>query len=63
MAEINYELENWDEAIKLARLALVRDPGLERSMGWVRVAMRKAGFLHNDGNVNEKHEDDTRWPH
>ncbi len=63
MAEINYELENWDEAIKLARLALVRDPGLEGSMGWVRVAMRKAGLLDNDGNVIEKHEDDTRWPH
>ena len=62
MAEINYELENWEEAIKLARLALVRDPGLEGSMGWVRVAMRKAGLLDNDGNVIEKHEDDTRWP-
>ena len=59
MAEINYELENWEEAIKLARLALVRDPGLEGSMGWVRVAMRKAGLLDSDGNVIEKHEDDT----
>ncbi len=63
MAEINYELENWNEAIKLARLALVRDPGLEGSMGWVRVAMRKAGLLDSDGNVIEKHDDDTRWPH
>ena len=62
MAEINYELENWEEAIKLARLALVRDPGLEGSMGWVRVAMRKAGLLDSDGNFIEKHEDDTRWP-
>lgn len=50
MAEINYELERWDKAIELARLALVRDPGLEESMGWVRVAMRKAGKLDDDGN-------------
>jgi tetratricopeptide (TPR) repeat protein len=51
MAEINYELERWEEAIRLARLALIRDPGLEASMGWVRVAMRKAGMLDYDGNV------------
>jgi tetratricopeptide (TPR) repeat protein len=50
MAEINYELERWDKAIELARLALVRDPGLEGSMGWVRVAMRKAGMLDDEGN-------------
>jgi tetratricopeptide (TPR) repeat protein len=62
MAEINYELENWEKAIELARLALVRDPGLEGSMGWVRVAMRKAGMLDDDGNVIDKPEDDTRWP-
>jgi len=60
MAEINYELERWEKSIELARLALVRDPGLEGSMGWVRVAMRKAGMLDDDGNVIEKHEDDTR---
>jgi tetratricopeptide (TPR) repeat protein len=51
MAEINYELERWEEAIRLAKLALIRDPGLESSMGWVRVAMRKAGMLDYDGNV------------
>ncbi|MHA1943591.1 MAG: tetratricopeptide repeat protein [Candidatus Thorarchaeota archaeon] len=51
MAEVNYELERWEEAIRLAKLALIRDPGLESSMGWVRVAMRKAGMLDDDGNV------------
>jgi tetratricopeptide (TPR) repeat protein len=51
MAEVNYELERWEEALRLAKLALVRDPGLEESMGWVRVAMRKAGMLDDDGNV------------
>jgi tetratricopeptide (TPR) repeat protein len=56
MAEINYELERWDKAIELARLALVRDPGLEGSMGWVRVAMRKAGMLDDEGNVIVKPE-------
>ncbi len=62
MAEINYELENWDRAIELARLALIRDPGMEGSMGWVRVAMRKAGLLDDDGNVIDKQPDDKRWP-
>ena len=56
MAEINYELERWEEAIRLARLALIRDPGLESSMGWVRVAMRKAGLLDHDGNVIQRSE-------
>jgi len=51
MAEVNYELERWEEAIRLAKLALIRDPGLESAMGWVRVAMRKAGMLDDDGNV------------
>ncbi len=51
MAEVNYELERWEEAIRLAKLALIRDPGLESTMGWVRVAMRKAGMLDDDGNV------------
>ncbi|KXH77118.1 MAG: hypothetical protein AM326_05695 [Candidatus Thorarchaeota archaeon SMTZ-45] len=54
MAEINYELERWEEAIRLAKLALIRDPGLESAMGWVRVAMRKAGMLDHDGNVIER---------
>ncbi|MHA1664149.1 MAG: hypothetical protein ACTSVR_12935 [Candidatus Thorarchaeota archaeon] len=62
MAEINYELENWEKAIELARLALIRDPGMEGSMGWVRVAMRKAGLLDDDGNVIDKPSDDKRWP-
>ena len=62
MAEINYELENWEESIDLARLALIRDPGMEASMGWVRVAMRKAGLLDDEGNVIEKQSDDKRWP-
>lgn len=56
MAEINYELKRWEKAIELARLALVRDPGLEESMGWVRVAMRKAGMLDDEGNVIVKPE-------
>lgn len=62
MAEINYELENWEKALELAKLALIRDPGLEGSMGWVRVAMRKAGLLDDEGNVIEKPTDDKRWP-
>lgn len=62
MAEINYELENWEKALELAKLALIRDPGLEGSMGWVRVAMRKAGLLDDDGNVIDKSPDDKRWP-
>ncbi|TFG32416.1 tetratricopeptide repeat protein [Candidatus Thorarchaeota archaeon] len=62
LAEINYELGNWEKAIELARLALIRDPGMEGSMGWVRVAMRKAGLLDDDGNVIDKPTDDKRWP-
>jgi tetratricopeptide (TPR) repeat protein len=54
MAEVNYELERWEEAIRLAKLALIRDPGLEGAMGWVRVAMRKAGMLDFDGNVIQR---------
>jgi tetratricopeptide (TPR) repeat protein len=54
MAEVNYELERWEEAVRLAKLALIRDPGLESSMGWVRVAMRKAGMLDHDGNVIQR---------
>ena len=50
------------KAIELARLALVRDPGLEASMGWVRVAMRKAGMLDEEGNVIDKQPEDKRWP-
>jgi len=56
MAEVNYELERWEEAIRLAKLAIIRDPGLEGAMGWVRVAMRKAGMLDYDGNVIHRPE-------
>ncbi|MHA2351930.1 MAG: hypothetical protein ACXABX_02285 [Candidatus Thorarchaeota archaeon] len=56
MAEVNYELERWEEAIRLAKLALIRDPGLESAMGWVRVAMRKAGMIDHDGNVIHRPE-------
>ncbi len=42
MAEINYELERWDKALELARLALIRDPGLRNSMDWVPDAVKKA---------------------
>jgi tetratricopeptide (TPR) repeat protein len=54
MAEINYELEQWDEAIELARRALVMDPGFEASMEWVRDALRQAGRLDAGKNVIEK---------
>lgn len=57
MAEINYELERWEKSIELARLALVRDPGVEESLGWVRVAMRNAGLLDEEGNVISKLDD------
>ena len=56
MAEVNYELERWEEAVRLAKLALIRDPGLESAMGWVRVAMRKAGMIDHDGNVIHRPE-------
>jgi tetratricopeptide (TPR) repeat protein len=51
MAEINYELERWEDAVHLARLALIRDPGLEEALGWVPDAMTKAGYLDDEGNV------------
>ncbi|MGQ4912226.1 MAG: tetratricopeptide repeat protein [Candidatus Thorarchaeota archaeon] len=50
-AEIHYELGHWEQAVELARLALIRDPGLEPVLGWVRVAMRKAGMLEDEGPV------------
>ena len=56
MAEVNYELERWEEAIRLAKLALIRDPGLETTMGWIRVAMRKAEMIDDDGNVIRRPE-------
>ncbi|MHA2378252.1 MAG: tetratricopeptide repeat protein [Candidatus Thorarchaeota archaeon] len=60
MAEINYELENWEKAVELARLALVRDPGIEGALTWVPDAMRKAGFMDEEGNVvNVPWEEET----
>lgn len=53
MAEIYYELERWEKAVELARLALIRDPGIRGSLEWVPDAMRKAGYLDEDGNVIE----------
>ncbi len=50
-AEINYELERWKEAVELARLALIRDPGIEGALSWVPKAMEKAGMLDENGNV------------
>ncbi len=59
MAEINFELERWDEALEFARVALVRDPSLEPNLGWVRVALRKAGKLEDPTAVpkDEQQED------
>ena len=51
MAEINYELENWKEAVDLARLALIRDPAIEDALYWVKDAMIKGGMMENDLNI------------
>jgi len=53
-AEINYELERWQDAVDYARLTLVRDPGLENSLGWVVDAMKKAGLLEDNGSPIQK---------
>ncbi|MFX1271738.1 MAG: hypothetical protein ACFFAX_08640 [Promethearchaeota archaeon] len=59
-AEINYELERWTEAVELARLALIRDPGIEEALNWVPKAMENAGMLDEEGNViNAPWEDAT----
>jgi tetratricopeptide (TPR) repeat protein len=50
-AEINYELKRWKEAVELARLALIRDPGIEDALSWVPKAMENAGMLDDEGNV------------
>lgn len=50
IAEINYELERWEYAVEYARQALVRDPGLESALSWVRDAMIKAGIIEDDVN-------------
>jgi tetratricopeptide (TPR) repeat protein len=50
VAEINYELERWETAVEYARQALVRDPGLESALTWVRDAMIKAGLIEDDIN-------------
>ena len=53
-AEINYELENYEEAVDLARLAAIRDPSTTATMSWVKDAMEKAGLLDEDGNPIDK---------
>ena len=53
MAEINYELERWEKAIELAKLALIRDPGIESALTWVKDAMIKGGLMEDDLNVAE----------
>ena len=50
-AEICYELERWDEAIEFARAALVKDPGIESALTWVKDAMDKAGYIEDKRNV------------
>ncbi|MFW9966986.1 MAG: CDC27 family protein [Candidatus Thorarchaeota archaeon] len=50
-AEINYELKRWQEAVELARLALIRDPGIEGALSWVPEAMEKGGMIDQDGKV------------
>lgn len=59
VAEINYELGRWETAIDFARKALVRDPGLEGALGWVRDAMSKAGMLADKGNAITKPKQST----
>ncbi|MHA1903424.1 MAG: tetratricopeptide repeat protein [Candidatus Thorarchaeota archaeon] len=54
MAEINYELERWEESIEIARLALIRDPTMAASLSWVKDAMRNAGMLNDDGTAKMK---------
>ena len=49
-AEIRYEQDRYEEAVDLARLAAIRDPGTTQSMDWVKDAMEKAGLLDEDGN-------------
>ncbi len=60
MAEINYELERFEKAVELARLALIRDPGIESALNWVPEAMKKAGYMDEEGNVtNVPWEEET----
>jgi tetratricopeptide (TPR) repeat protein len=58
-AEINYELERWKESVELARLALIRDPGIEDALSWVPKAMENAGMLDDEGNVINAPWDDA----
>ncbi len=55
LAEIHYEMENWDKAIEYARLALIRDPGLAEAMTWVKDALQRAGRLK--GNTEQAERD------
>ena len=57
-AEICYELEMWDEAIEFARAALVKDPGIESTLTWVKDAMEKAGYIEDKRNVIVKNPPD-----
>ena len=59
MAEINYELGRWEKAVELARLALIRDPGIEGALTWVPDAMKKAGYLDEEGKVIKEK---VPWP-
>jgi tetratricopeptide (TPR) repeat protein len=58
-AEISYELKRWKEAVELARLALIRDPGIEGALNWVPKAMEEAGMLDENGKVINAPWEDT----
>ncbi len=55
IAEINYELQRWEEAIKYARKAIVRDPALVSALTWVTEVMRRRqeGADRTDGQEAE----------
>jgi tetratricopeptide (TPR) repeat protein len=57
-AEISYELELWEQAIEFARAALVKDPGMESALTWVKTAMEKAGYIEDKRNVIVKDNPD-----
>jgi tetratricopeptide (TPR) repeat protein len=60
MAEISYEMGEWEKAIEYARTAIIRDPGVAGSMTWVKDAMKKAGLLGEDGNPIGPPQDQPR---
>ncbi len=59
-AEINYELENYEESIELARLAIIRDPTVASTLTWVKDAMEKAGLLDEKGNPIDRPQKQPR---